>query len=322
MSAFLARRAVETLMVLLAMSFVVYVLIGLMPGDPIDIMISGNPHMTSEDAARLRALYGLDKPILERYLAWLLAALHGDLGFSRIFQRPVLEILVPRLGNTAVLMGASFALSVAIALPLGVFAALRPYSRIDYLVNLFCFAGISVPVFWLALILILFFSVKLGVLPAGGLGTDGGARLGELARHLALPVATLTLANIGGYARYMRASMIETLRADFIRTARAKGASPARVVVGHALRNAIVPVVTIVALSFGALFSGALVTETMFAYPGMGRLIYDSIMGNDFNLALVGLLFATLATLVANLLADLAYAWLDPRIALGEARGR
>ena len=321
MSAFLARRAVETLVVLLAMSFAVYVLIGLMPGDPIDIMISGNPHMTSEDAARLRALYGLDKPILERYLAWLLAALQGDLGFSRVFQRPVLDILIPRLGNTAVLMGASFVLSVAIALPLGVFAALRPYSRIDYVVNLFCFAGISVPVFWLALILILFFSVKLGVLPAGGLGTDGGG-LGDLARHLALPVATLTLANIGGYARYMRASMIETLRADFIRTARAKGASPTRVVVCQALRNAIVPVVTIVALSFGALFSGALVTETMFAYPGMGRLIYDSIMGNDFNLALVGLLFATLATLVANLLADLAYAWLDPRIALGEVRGR
>ena len=322
MSAFLARRAVETLMVLLAMSFAVYVLIGLMPGDPIDIMISGNPHMTSEDAARLRALYGLDKPILERYLAWLLAAFHGDFGFSRTFQRPVLEILVPRLGNTAVLMGASFALSVAIALPLGVFAALRPYSRIDYLVNLFCFAGISVPVFWLALILILFFSVRLGVLPAGGSGTYDSGGIGNLARHLALPVATLTLANIGGYARYMRASMIETLRADFIRTARAKGASPVRVVVGHALRNAIVPVVTIVALSFGALFSGALVTETMFAYPGMGRLIYDSIMGNDFNLALVGLLFATLATLVANLIADLAYAWLDPRIALGEVRGR
>jgi len=322
MSEFLARRGVETLVVLLAMSFAVYVLIGLMPGDPIDIMISGNPHMTSEDAARLRALYGLDKPILERYLAWLLAALHGDFGYSRIFQRPVLDILIPRLGNTAVLMGASFALSVAIALPLGVFAALRPYSRVDYVVNLFCFAGISVPVFWLALILILFFSVKLGVLPAGGLGSDDGGGWAELARHLALPVATLTLANIGGYARYMRASMIETLRADFIRTARAKGASPVRVVVGHALRNAIVPVVTIVALSFGALFSGALVTETMFAYPGMGRLIYDSIMGNDFNLALVGLLFATLATLVANLLADLAYAWLDPRVALGEVRGR
>ena len=322
MTAFLSRRVFETLAVLLAMSFFVYVLIGLMPGDPIDIMISGDPHMTSADAARLRALYGLDKPILERYLAWLGSALHGDLGFSRIYQRPVLEILLPRLGRTAILMGASFVLSVAIALPLGIFAALRPRSRVDYLINLGCFAGISVPVFWLALVLILLFSVTLGVLPAGGMGTGGETGLAPTLRHMALPVATLTLANIGGYARYMRASMIETLRADFIRTARAKGASPARVVLGHGLRNAIVPVVTVVALSFGALFSGALVTETMFAYPGMGRMIYDSIMGNDFNLALTGLLFATLATLLANLAADLAYSWLDPRIALGETRGR
>lgn len=321
MTGFLSRRVVETVLVLLAMSFLVYVLIGLMPGDPIDIMISGDPHMTTADAERLRALYGLDKPILERYLAWLLGALHGHLGFSRIYQRPVLDVLLPRLGNTAILMGASFVLSVAIALPLGVFAALRPYSRVDYLVNLFCFAGISVPVFWLALILILLFSVTLGVLPAGGMGTVGETGFGALLRHMALPVATLTLANIGGYARYMRASMIETLRQDFIRTARAKGASPWRVVMAHALRNAIIPVVTIVALSFGALFSGALVTETMFAYPGMGRLIYDAIMGNDFNLALVGLLLATLTTLVANLLADLAYSWLDPRVALGETRG-
>jgi len=157
MTAFLSRRVFETLAVLLAMSFLVYVLIGLMPGDPIDIMISGDPHMTTADAARLRALYGLDRPIVERYLAWLGAALHGDLGYSRTFQRPVLEILLPRLGNTAILMGASFVLSVAIALPLGIWAALRPYSRVDYLVNLVCFAGISVPSFWLGLLILMGF---------------------------------------------------------------------------------------------------------------------------------------------------------------------
>jgi peptide/nickel transport system permease protein len=322
MTRFVSGRLVETVVVLLAMSFLVYILIGLMPGDPVDIMISGDPHMTSADAARLRALYGLDRPIIERYLAWLAHALQGDLGYSRTYRRPVLDILLPRLGNSAVLMGLSFVLSVAVALPLGIVAALKPYSRIDYAVNLFCFAGISVPVFWLALVLIILFSVKLGVLPAGGMGTLGESGWGDFSRHMALPVATLTLANIGGYARYMRAAMIETLRQDFIRTARAKGASPARVVWAHALRNALVPVITIIALSFGALFSGALVTETMFAYPGMGRLIYDSIMGNDFNVALVGLLFATLTTLLGNLGADLAYAWLDPRISLGEARGR
>lgn len=320
MTRFITQRLAETVAVLLVMSFLVYVLIGLMPGDPVDILIAGDPHMTTEDAARLRTLYGLDRPIAERYLAWLGNAVQGDFGFSRSYQRPVLEILLPRLGNSAILMGISFVLSVAIALPLGILAALKPYSRLDYGVNLLCFAGISMPVFWLALVLIIIFSVRLGVLPAGGMGTIGEASLGDLARHMALPVATLTIANIGGYARYMRAAMIETLRQDFIRTARAKGASRARVIWAHALRNALIPVVTIMALSFGALFSGALVTETMFAYPGMGRLIYDSILGNDFNLALVGLLFATLATLLANLAADLTYAGLDPRISLGEAR--
>ncbi len=314
MTRFVLTRLVETAVVLLLMSFVVYALIGLMPGDPIDIMISSNPKLTPADAERLRALYGLDKPILERYGNWLGAALHGDVGYSRVHARPVLEILLPRLGNTSVLMGVTFVISVLIALPLGIFAALRPYSRADYAVNLFCFAGISVPVFWLALMLIIVFSVMLGWLPAGGMGTIGSESLLDQARYMALPVLTLTLASIGGYTRFMRAAMMETLRQDFIRTARAKGAGRARVVLKHALRNALIPVVTIMALSFGTLFSGALITETMFAYPGMGRLIYDSIMGNDFNLALVGLLFATLVTLLANVAADIGYAWLDPRI--------
>ncbi|MGB8275513.1 MAG: ABC transporter permease [Alphaproteobacteria bacterium] len=315
-------RMVQTVLVILVMSFVIYALIGLMPGDPIDLMITSNPHLTSADAARLRALYGLDRPILERYLAWLAASLHGDLGFSRAFQRPVLEVLWPRLANTVLLMGSSFALSVVVALPLGMWAALRPNSRLDQAINLLCFAGISVPVFWLALVLIVVFSVTLGWLPAGGMGTLGTETLVDKARYLALPLATLTAATVGGFARYMRASMIETLRQDFIRTARAKGAGRARVVLRHALRNALIPVVTVVALSFGSLFSGALVTETMFAYPGMGRLIYDSIMGNDFNVALVGLLFATLLTLLGNLAADLAYVWLDPRVSYAARRGQ
>ncbi|MFZ0692743.1 MAG: ABC transporter permease [Alphaproteobacteria bacterium] len=320
MSRFISQRVVETIVVLLAMSFVVYGLIGLMPGDPVDIMISGNPHMTSTDATRLRALYGLDRPIVERYWTWLTAALHGNLGYSRIYQQPVLAVLWPRLGNSAVLMGTSFVLGIVIAVPLGVWAALRPQSKIDYLINLGAFAGISVPVFWLGLLLIILFSVKLGWLPAGGMGTAAG--FGDVVTHLALPVAALTLSSVGNYVRYVRAAMIETLRQDFIRTAMAKGASPARVIWRHAFRNSLIPVVTIIGLSFGALFSGALLTETMFAYPGMGKLIYDSIMGNDFNLALVGLLFATLMTLLGNLFADLAYSGLDPRIALGATRSR
>jgi peptide/nickel transport system permease protein len=307
-------RLLQSLIVLAAMSFVVYALMGLMPGDPVDLMIASDPKMTSEDAAKLRALYGLDRPLLERYGNWLKAALAGDLGNSRLYAKPVLEVLGPALLNTVALLGTSFALALAIGLSAGMAAALRPYSRIDYAINLVAFAGISVPSFWLALILIIVFAVMLGALPAGGLGPIGGGPPWDHLRYMVLPVMSLTIANLGGYSRYMRAAMIETMHQDFIRTARAKGLSEPRVVLGHALRNACVPVVTVIALDFGALFSGALITETVFAYPGMGKLIFDSVMGNDFNLALVALLFATLLTLAGNALADLAYAWLDPRI--------
>ena len=315
MTRFLATRVAQSVIVLALMSFAIYALIGLMPGDPIDLMISADPKMTPEDAARLRALYGVDKPVVERYANWLIAALGGDLGYSRLYAAPVLDVLLPALGNTLILLGLTLVLSLAIGLPAGVVAALRPYSRTDYAINLFAFAGISVPAFWLGLLLIIVFAVILGVLPAGGTETVGGAGFWDQAKYLVLPVVNLTLASVGGHTRYMRAAMMETLRQDYIRTARAKGAGRARVVLGHALRNTMIPVVTIIALQFGYLFSGALITETIFAYPGMGKLIFDSIMGNDFNLALVALLFATLVTLVGNLLADVAYAWLDPRIA-------
>ncbi len=314
MTRFVATRLMESALVLLIMSFVIYALIGLMPGDPIDLMIKSDPKLTPADAERLRAVYGLDQPLMARYLAWLGAALEGDFGNSRLFVEPVWRVMPPFLVNTINLMGLSFILSVAIALPAGVYAALHPHSRVDHAINLLCFAGISIPVFWLALMLIIVFSVMLGVLPASGISTVGQEGVLDTAKHLVLPTLTLTIFSVGHYTRYTRAAMMETLRQDFIRTARAKGAGRARVVLRHALRNALIPVVTIVALSFGNLFSGALITETMFAYPGMGKMIFDAIMGNDFNLALVGLLFATLLTLAANLGADISYAWLDPRI--------
>ncbi len=314
MTRFIAVRLLQMAAVLAVMSFVIYALIGLMPGDPIDAMIAANPHLTAADAARLKALYGLDRPLMERYLAWARAALKGDFGYSRLYEKPAYEVLLPRLGNTALLMGASLVLALATALALGIAAARRPGSWLDFIVNLGAIGFISVPSFWLALMLILVFAVTLGWLPAGGVATVGDGGLIDRARHLALPVATLALASLGGHLRYVRAAMIETLNQDYVRTARAKGASELRVLLGHALRNALIPVITVVALSFGALFSGALVTETMFAYPGMGKLIYDAVMGNDFNLALAGLLLATAMTLLANLAADIAYAAADPRI--------
>lgn len=305
MTGFLVRRLLQALAVLAVMSFIVHGLIGLMPGDPIDLMLSGNPKLTAADAAHLRALYSLDLPLWQRYLNWLGALFEGDLGYSRLYHQPVAEVLAPRLGNTLMLMGSSLVLALAVAVPAGVLAARKAGSALDTAINLACFAGISLPPFWLALVLMLLFAVGLGWLPAGGMGGPA---------HMVLPVATLTLAGIAGYTRYVRAAMIEALRADHIRTARAKGLSETRVVWRHALPGALVPVVTIVGLEFGSLFSGALITETMFAWQGMGKLIYDSIMGNDTNVALIALLLATAMTLLGNFLADLAYAGLDPRI--------
>ncbi len=313
---FILQRGAQALIVLLVMSFVIYSLIGLMPGDPIDVMIASDPGATPEVVAHLRAIYGLDQPITLRYWHWLVAALQGDFGFSRTHAQPVLQVLLPALLQTCKLMLAAFVLSVALAFLLGVLAALRPGGLVDSIVSLFAFAGISVPVFWLALVMILVFAVRLHWLPASGTSTVGNGDFTDQVRHLIMPVTTLALASTGQFTRFVRASMIETMRMDHVRTARAKGAGEARIVTVHALRNALIPVVTVMALSFGGLFSGALITETMFAQPGMGKMIYDAILGNDFNLALTGLLFATLVTLVSNLLADLAYAWLDPRIAL------
>lgn len=315
MSGYLARRALQAIAVLVAMSLLVHVLLALMPGDPVDLMASGDPRMTAADLQRLRELHGVDRPVLERYAAWVTAALQGDFGWSRSFRRPVLEVIAPRLGNTVLLMGSALALALAIGLPLGIWAAAREGSVVDRVVNLACFASAATPTFWLALLLMMLFAVRLGWLPAGGLPPAGSGLAGSL-RHMALPVATLALAEAGVYARHLRAAMIEALAENHVRTARAKGASRMRVLLVHALRNAMVPVATVAALGFGGLFSGALVTETMFAWPGMGKLIYDSILGSDYNVALVALLFATLLTLLGSLLADIACAALDPRISL------
>ncbi len=319
---FLLDRLAQATLVLIVLSFLIYLLIGLMPGDPVDLLIAGNPDLTPEDAARLRARYGLDQPIWQRYLSWAGAALQGDFGYSRLFNRPVLEVLLPRAGNTLILMACSLVFALAIALPLGLLAATKQYKWPDQAINLFCFAGISTPPFWLALLLILLFAVELNWLPAGGVQTIGGeGGFIDRARYLVLPVLTLSLLYIAAYSRHLRASMIDTLRQDYIRTAHAKGLSGRRVLLGHAFPNAVTPLVTLLALDIGTLFGGALITETMFAYTGMGKLIYDAILGNDFNLALVGLLFITLMVLIGNLLADIAYAAIDPRVSYRKASG-
>ena len=288
-------------------------LLGLMPGDPIDLLVSADPRLSAEDAVRLKALHGLDQPLGKRYLNWLFSALQGDLGYSRLYAKPVLVVLWGALEKTLLLMGIAFMISVAIAIPAGVLAARRIHSLTDYSINLLCFAGISIPAFWLALMLILLFSVVLGWLPANAVPL-GDAGILEQVRGLILPVITLAIVSIGGVTRYMRASLHESLQQDYIQTAYAKGLSDWQVVRRHALRNSMIPVVTVLSLDIGTFFSGALITEIMFGYPGMGKLLFDAIQGSDYNLALIGLLMATGVTLAANFVADLSYAALDPRI--------
>lgn len=309
---FLLPRLWQAAATLLLLSFLVYVLIGLMPGDPVDLMIAGNPHMTAEDAARLREIYGLDRPLLGRYSSWLLAALGGDLGYSRLYGLPVLDVIFPRMGHTLALMGAALTLTVAMAVPLGVWAAYRKGGFADRIIGVTCLAGISLPAFWLGLLLIALFSVQLEWLPAGAaLDT---APLAERLISMIMPVMTLTLASMAVYIRHLRSAMTDALRADHIRTARAKGCSETRVVWHHAFRAALPPLVTLFMLDLGTLFGGALTIETIFAWPGMGKLMFDAVMGNDYNLALCGFLILTAFVLLANLLADIAYGWLDARI--------
>jgi peptide/nickel transport system permease protein len=310
----LVWRLVQAALVLLVLSFVVYGLIGLMPGDPIELMAAGSPHMTAEDVARLKALYGVGTPLMPRYLHWLEGALSGDLGYSRLTGLSVLATLGPPLGHTLALMLSSLLLALLFALPLGMVAAMRQRRALDTALNLTAFAAISLPTFWVALILIMTFAVDLAWLPVSGVETPGGGGFVDRLRHLVLPVAALGLLAFGHYLRYMRAAMIGALREDWVRTARAKGASWLRVAIHHALRNALAPVVTIIALDFGTMFSGVVVTETVFGYPGTGKLIFDAVMGNDYNLALAALMLATVTTLAASILADIAYGVLDPRV--------
>jgi peptide/nickel transport system permease protein len=306
MTSFLLNRLFQAGLVLLIMSFLIYVLIGLMPGDPIDIMIAGNPEATAQDIIRLKQLYGLDQPLTERYFTWLGQVLGGDLGYSRLYSTPVLDILWPRMAATLLLMGCSLILTLLIALPLGIYAAKKPHGFSDNLINLISFAGISIPPFWLALMMITLFSVILGWLPASGFSI--------------LPVLALTLGSVGGYTRHMRSAMIDVLQKDYIRTARAKGCSEIRVILKHGLQSALIPVTTLLALDLGALFGGALITETIFAYPGQGKLIYDAIMGNDYNLALSGLLCVTFMILMASFIVDLVYMMLNPNLSLTQEK--
>lgn len=317
---FILRRIVQTLIVIVILSYVCFGLMSLMPGDPVELMISANPKITAADVARLRSFYGLDQPIYERYFNWVSDIAKGELGYSRTYRIPVTEMMGPALTSTFILSTVSLAFSLLVAIPLGIICALKPNSRVDYVVNLFNFAGISVPSFWLGIVLIIIFAVKLQWLPAGGYQTTGVEyetlmeELLDKAAYLILPVISLSIQSIGRFSRFTRSAMLEAMRNDFIRTARAKGLASNVVIWKHGFRNALIPLITVVALSISSIFSGALITETLFAYPGVGRLIYSSIIGNDFNVAMVSFIISVSMVLLMNLVADLLYGVVDPRV--------
>lgn len=319
MTTFIIRRLLQTVFVVLILSYFCFFIMTLMPGDPVELMIQSNPKITSEDVTRLRTLYGLDQPAYKRYANWASQVIHGDLGYSRTYRVPVSELIGPKLLNTFILSMAALALSLLIAIPLGVLSALKAGSKLDYLINFFAFAGISVPSFWLAIVLIIIFSVWLQIFPAGGtftIGTEatGFAELADRLKYLILPTLSLAYLEIGTFVRYTRSAMLEAMRNDYIRTAKAKGLSYREVIWKHGFRNALLPLITIVTLSLSGVFSGALITETVFAYQGVGKLVYDSIIGNDFNVAMISFIISVTMVLIMNLLADILYGFADPRI--------
>ena len=314
MARYALRRVLQAVPLLLGITLGIFLLIRLVPGGPLSAY-EGNPDVTPQDMARLRQQLGLDAPLPVQYVRWLGRLGRGDLGWSLVTHRPVTSMIAERLGNTAYLMGLALVLTFAIALPAGIISARRQYSWFDHAVTTMSFVGFSMPTFWSGLLAILVFSVWLRWLPAGGMYTVGEAfSLADRLRHLVLPLGILTLFSAARYTRYLRASMLEVLGQDYIATARAKGLGERVVIQKHALKNATIPVVTIVALDLPQLFSGALITETMFSWPGMGRLFWEATLRLDYPVLMAVMTVSATLVVLFNLAADLAYGFLDPRI--------
>ncbi len=313
----LLRRILLAIPSLLGISLVLYAVLALAPGDPLSELTS-NGNVPPSVQAALRAQYGLDDPVWSRYLHWLLAMLRGDWGFSFTSRIDVDRLIFQRLPVTVAVIGASQVLAVAVAIPVGVLAASRPYSLFDQLANTVAFIGFSLPTFFTGLLLVLLFSITLNWLPfvyRSDLGVTGLAWWREEIRQSAMPVAVLGLFQGASLVRFVRSAVLDVIKLDYVTTARSKGIGERRVLLRHVVRNALVPVVTLVALQMPVVFGGAIVTEQIFRVPGIGSLLIDSILTNDTPVVMgVTFVFAALVILF-NLVADILYGWLDPRIA-------
>lgn len=299
---------------LFGISLVLFGVIQAAPGGPEGALLESGRFIDPAVIEAYRQRLGVDQPLPVQYVRWLTRAAQGDLGLSFSTTRPVAEMILERLPATVELMGASFLLAAVLAFLVGIVSAVRQYSWWDHLGTGLSFLGIAMPVFWLALILQLVFAVRLGWLPVSGMPTDGDASLGDHLAHLVLPAFVLSFRYVAGWSRYLRSSLLGALRADYVRTARAKGLAEAAVIGVHALRNALIPVVSIMALNLAGLFSGAVITETVFSWPGIGLLFVNAMYARDYNLLMGILLMGSVMVVVFNLVADIVYGILDPRI--------
>ena len=312
---FVLGRLLRAIPLLFGMSLVVFSLIHAAPGGPLTVYLS-NPNVRPEDIARLEKALGLDRPVHEQYVKWLGSFLQGDWGYSYVNGRSAFERVLERVPATLELMLTAFLVALVVAVIVGSLAALGRGKRTDRVASTLSFMGISMPVFWLGLILQLVFAVELRWFPsAGRLGPAGGDLFDRL-HHLALPAATLAILYASSWMRYVRASLIETLESGFIRAGRTRGVTPRRLIMRHALPNALIPLTTILGMDLALLFSGAVVTETVFAWPGMGSLLVESVYRRDYSVLMGILMSGALIIVVCNLATDLLYGWLDPRVRL------
>lgn len=321
MIAYLAKRLAGFVPLLVGISFVSFMVMALAPGSPVDLMTDMNPKASPEAREQLEKYYGLDQPLHVQYGLWLGRIATGDFGtsFSRD-RRPVLDKITEALPVTLLINVLDLILILALAIPIGIYSASRQYSLGDRITTVFVFVGFAMPGFWIALLAMMVFGEQLGWLPISGLRSldyDSMSMLGKAwdrISHLILPVGISAVTGLAGMSRYMRSSMLEVLRQDYIQTARAKGLSERVVTMRHALRNALLPVVTLLGLSIPGLIGGAVIGETIFAIPGMGRLFYTSVLARDYPVVMGITLIGALLTLVGNLVADLLYVAVDPRL--------
>ncbi|MDR7521310.1 MAG: ABC transporter permease [Armatimonadota bacterium] len=314
MSRYLLVRVLQGAALLFIVSAVIFLIVHSAPGGP---AILNNPDVDPQTAQAIARDLGLTDPVPVQYARWVGRAIRGNLGRSYQHQIPVVELIANRIPNTLILAGTALALAVLAAIPLGVISAVRRYSAVDYVATVGAFFGVSIPTFWLGIMFIVLFSVTLGWLPSAGMRTAGVATgVGDLLRHLIMPAVVLSTFPLAQLMRYARSSMVEVLGQDYVRTAQAKGLAPGRVLGVHALRNALIPVVTVLGVIIPRLLSGAVITETIFAWPGLGRLAVDAAVTRDYPV-IMGLTMTTaVLVIVCNLLTDVAYVSLDPRISL------